>query len=50
MIESSGHRGINFLNDYDEADVKERRWRWLSLAIDQMKKWKPSAEKKQILH
>ena len=25
MIVSSGHRGINFLNDYDEADEEERR-------------------------
>ena len=30
----TGHRGINFLNDYDEADEEERRW--LSLAIS---KW-----------
>ena len=22
----SGHRGINFLNDYDEVDEEERRW------------------------
>ena len=22
----SGHRGINFLNDYDEDDEEERRW------------------------
>ena len=32
MIVSSGHRGINFLNDYDEANEEERRW--LSLAND----------------
>ena len=25
MIVSSGQRGINFLNDYDEADEEERR-------------------------
>ena len=25
MIVGSGHRGINFLNDYDEADEEERR-------------------------
>ena len=25
MIVSSGHRGINFLNDYDEADEEERQ-------------------------
>ena len=25
MIVSSGHRGTNFLNDYDEADEEERR-------------------------
>ena len=25
MIVSSGHRGINFLNDYDEANEEERR-------------------------
>ena len=24
-IVSSGHRGINFLNDYDEADEEERQ-------------------------
>ena len=29
----TGHRGINFLNDYDEADEDERRS--LSLAIGQ---------------
>ena len=34
MIVSSGHRGINFLNDYGEADEEERRR--LSLAIGQM--------------
>ena len=34
MIVSSGHRGINFLNDYDEANEEERRW--ISLAIGQM--------------
>ena len=31
-----GHRGINFLNDYDEADEEEQRW--LSCNI-QMKLW-----------
>ena len=30
----TGHRGINFLNDYDEADEEGRRW--LSLVIS---KW-----------
>ena len=25
MIVSSGHRGINFLNDYDEANEEERQ-------------------------
>ena len=24
----TGHRGINFLNDYDEADEEEGRGRW----------------------
>ena len=42
-----GHRGINFLNDYDEADEEERRR--LSLAISKWDYENPSAEKKQIM-
>ena len=45
----TGHRGINFLNDYDEADEEGRRWLDLSCNI-QMNNKNPSAEKKQILY
>ena len=26
IANATGHRGINFLNDYDEADEEELRW------------------------
>ena len=26
ILSVTGHRGINFLNDYDEADEEELRW------------------------
>ena len=45
----TGHRGINFLNDYDEADEEGRRWLHLSCNI-QMNNKNPRAEKKQILY
>ena len=45
----TGHRGINFLNDYAEADEEGRRWLDLYCNI-QMNNKNPSAEKKQILY
>ena len=47
IAEVTGHRSINFLNDYDEADEEERRR--LSLAISKRNYENPSGEKKQIL-
>ena len=45
----TGHRGINSLKDYDEADEEGRRWLHLSCNI-QMNNKNPRAEKKQILY
>ena len=42
----TGHRGINFLNDYDEADGEELR----ALAVAKWNNENPSAQKKQILY
>ena len=42
----TGHRGINFLNDYDEADEEELR----ALAAAKWNNENSSAEKKQILY
>ena len=39
----TGHRGINFLNDYDESDEEERRW--LSLAISKLMMKTPALKK-----
>ena len=43
----TGHRSVNFFDDYDEDDEKERRR--LSVAIYKRNNKNPSAEKKQIL-